>query len=173
MKDEEIDRLLAPLLLRPLRPAERRHIADVFDRLATLQRQLADADQQIGHKVRRAALDSAPRKGGRPKGTGARFIRIEPRETGHGAHVHVGRALWQELGEPKRVDMQRVGGVLRLTPCGDGDGYRLTQPPNGMPKATVGQDTVEALRLEDGRHPAEISAGSIVTLLAALDDTRE
>lgn len=162
ISNDEITRLLAPLLLRPLTPPERRKIASIFESLASQQRELADADTRVGHVARRAALDSAPRKGGRPRGTGARFVRIEARETGHGAYVHIGRALWQELGEPKRLDMQQIGGVLTLTPCGDGTGYSLTRAPNGMPKATVGQDTVEALRLNDGRYPAQIRAGAII-----------
>lgn len=162
MTNDEITRLLAPLLLRPLTPPERRKIAGIFESLAAQQRELADADTRVGHVARRAVLDSAPRKGGRPKGSGARFVRIEARETGHGAYVHIGRALWQELGEPKRLDMQRIGAALTLTPCGDSIGYSLTRAPNGMPKATVGQGTVETLRLEDGRYPALIKAGAIV-----------
>ena len=162
MTNDEITRLLAPLLLRKLAPVERRKLADIFDRLAAQQRELAEADTRVGHVARRVALDSAPRKGGRPKGSGARFIRIETRARGIGAFVHVGRALWQELSEPKRLDMQRIGGVFTLTPCGSEAGYSLTRAPNGMPKATIGQDTVETLRLEDGRYPAEIRAGAIV-----------
>lgn len=164
ISDDEIPRLLAPLLARRLTPQERLTIAGVFESLAAQQRALAAADQAVGHVVRRVQLNSAPRssKGGRPKGSGARFIRIEPRETGHGAYVHVGRALWQELGEPQRMDIQRIGGALVLTPCGDGVGYSLTRAPNGMPKATVGQDAVETLRLAEGRYGAQIRAGAIV-----------
>jgi len=164
--NDEITRLLAPLLLRPLRPQERLKIADVFDRLAAQQRELAAADQAVGHVARRVALDSAPRssKGGRPKGSGARFLRVETRPRGIGATIHVGRALWQELGEPRRLDPQRIGSVLTFVPCDSDAGYSVTQPPNGMPRFTVGQDVLDTLRIEEGRYPAEIRAGAIVTI---------
>lgn len=164
ISNDEITRALAPLLLRPLRPAERLKLAETFERLATQQRELAAADQQVGHVVRRAALDSAPRKGGRPKGTGARFIRVELRPRGIGAFVHVGRALWQELGEPRRLDPQRVGSRLMLVPTDGEAGYSVTQPPNGMPRFTVGQELLDTLRIEVGRMPAEIRAGAIVVV---------
>lgn len=163
--NDEITRLLAPLLLRPLRPAERLKIAVTFELLAQQQRELAAADQQIGHVVRRAALASAPRspKGGRPKGSGARFVRIgRPISTERSWRVHVGRALWQELGEPKRLDIQRLGGALMLTPADGSAGYSLTRPKDGMPRLSIGQGTAEALGLEEGRFDAAIRGGAIV-----------
>jgi hypothetical protein len=161
---DEITRLIAPLLLRKLTPAERIKIATILESLAAQQRELAAADQQVGHKVRRAALDSAPRgpKGGRPKGSGGRFLRVEPRRNGIGATIHVGRALWQELGEPRRLDPQRVGASLRLVPCAASVGYSVTQPKNGMPRFTVGQDLLDTLGIAEGRMAADIRAGAIV-----------
>jgi hypothetical protein len=162
ISNDDITRLLAPLLLRPLTPVERRKIAAILNSLAAQQCALADADQAVGHVVRRAALDRAPRKGGRPKGTGARFIRVEPRANGIGATIHVGRALWQELGQPRRLDPQRVGGALTFVPCDGDSGYSVTQPKNGMPRFTVGQDLLDTLRMEEGKFDAQIRAGAII-----------
>lgn len=61
ISNDEIRRLLAPLLLRRLSPAERIKIAETFESLANQQRELAAADQQVGHIKRRVQLDSAPR----------------------------------------------------------------------------------------------------------------
>lgn len=155
--------LLSLLGPRPT-AALRRQLAAELRELADDQERLADADTRSGHIVRRAriAQEAAQQKTGRPKGSGARFVRVEARETGHGAYVHVGRALWQELGEPRRMDIQRVGGTVRMAPCSDGVGYRFTRPPNGMPKATIGQDALDALGLIERRYPATIAAGAIV-----------
>lgn len=154
--------LLRPLLARRLNATERREIAEQLRQLAAEQERLAAADVRAGHILRRQQLDSAPRKGGRPKGTGARFLRIEPRRNGIGATIHVGRALWQELGEPRRLDPQRIGAVLALVPCADSQGYSVTQPTNGMPRFTVGQDVLDTLRIESGRrYDAAVHAGMI------------
>lgn len=159
---DEITRLIAPLLLRRLAPAERLKIAGILESLATQQRELAAAYTQVGHVVRRAQLDSAPRKGGRPKGTGAEFIRVESRRNGIGATIHVGRRLWQLLDQPRRLDPQRIGGTLILVPCEDGQGYSVTQPKDGMPRFTVGQDLLDTLRIPEGKFEAQIKAGRIV-----------
>jgi len=164
ISNDDITRILAPLLLRPLRSAERLKIAGVLESLAAQQRELAAADVSVGHKVRRAQMDAAPRlaKGGRPKGSGGRFLRVEPRRNGIGATIHVGRALWQELGEPRRLDPQRVGATLQLAPCEDGQGYSVTRPKNGMPRFTVGQELLDTLRIAEGRIEAEIRSGAII-----------
>lgn len=58
--------------------------------------------------------------------------------------------------------MQRIGSTLTLTPCDGGIGYSVTKPPNGMPRCTVGQDTLDTLRIVEGKWDAEIKAGAIV-----------
>lgn len=165
MPDDPLRRaLLAALGPRPT-PARRREIAAELRRLAEEQEQIAAADTRSGHVIRRAqiAQEAARQRTGRPKGSGARFVRVEGRHGDKpGAQVHVGRALWQELGEPKRLDLQWIGGALRLTPCGAESGYALTRAPNGMPKCSLGQDALDALRLAEGRYPARIEAGAIV-----------
>jgi hypothetical protein len=163
MKEELRRALLAALGPRPS-AAHRRELATLLRQLADEQEQIAEADTRSGHVVRRSQIqaEAARQKTGRPKGSGARFVRVEPRATGFGAYVHVGRALWQELGEPARMDIQRLGAAVRLTPCGDGAGYRFTRGPNGMPKCTIGQDALDALGLIERRYDARIEAGAIV-----------
>jgi hypothetical protein len=163
----ELRRLLAPLLARRMPAAQRRELADALSELAAQQAALADADQRIGHQVRRAALDTAPRTGGRPKGSGARFLRWDaPTGTGkqdrRSGMLHIGRALWQELGEPARFDVQRIGAALVLRPCGEGQGWAVGRPPNGMPRLNIGEEAADTLRLAEGRYPAEIKDGAIV-----------
>jgi hypothetical protein len=164
---DDLRRLLAPMLARRLTAAERREFAAALAELAAQQATLAEADQRIGHQVRRAQLDSAPRTGGRPKGTGARFLRWEPSH-GTGKHdrrtgsLHIGRALWQELGEPRHMDVQRLGPSLVLRPCLPGIGWTVTKPPNGMPRLNIGDEAADTLRLAEGRYPAEIRDGAIV-----------
>lgn len=156
--------LLAALGPRPT-VARRREIAALLRQFADEQDKIAAADTRTGHVVRRAQIahEASRQKTGRPKGTGARFVRVEGRHGGKpGAVIHVGRAIWQELGEPGRFDLQRVGGQLRLTPCGEGVGYAVSRPKNGMPRMTIGQDALDALRLDVRRYEAHIEAGAIV-----------
>jgi hypothetical protein len=165
MSDDPLRRALLSLLGPRPTAARRRELAALLRQLADEQEQIADADTRTGHVVRRAqiAQEAAQQRTGRPKGTGARFVRVERRHSDKpGAVVHVGRALWQELGEPARLDLQRIGATLRLTPCLPGVGYALSRPKNGMPRMTIGQDALEALRLDMRRYDARIEAGTIV-----------
>jgi hypothetical protein len=104
--------------------------------------------------------------GGRPKGSGATFVRIEePRGQQATWRIHIGRALWQQLGEFSKVRLSRVAGVLTLTPAARGDAsfgvYVVSQPTNGMPRLSLGRETVEALALVAGRHAATLVDGAI------------
>jgi hypothetical protein len=161
--------LLRPLLARRHSPAERRALAEALRHLADDQERIAAADETLGPALRRAQMDAAPRtsKGGRPKGSGARFVRWDPPQVSasgerRSGHLHIGRALWQELGEPTRMNVQRLGAELHLRPCGPGEGWAVTKPINGMPRLNVGEEPATALRLVEGRHDAVIRAGAIV-----------
>lgn len=163
----EIRCLLAPALAYLRNAQQRREFALALRTLAEEQQRLAEADQRLGHVVRRAQLDAAPRsaKGGRPKGSGARFLRWEGRIKGRTGQLYVGRALWQELGEPARMDVQRLGTELVLRPCGADVGWAVIKPSQGMPHMSIGDEAAAALRLIEGRHPAEVRGGEIVALL--------
>ena len=158
--------LLRPLLARRLAPTERRALALELRQLAARQEALADADERLGHVVRRAAEDAAPRTGGRPKGSGGSFLRWSPPEPGrHSGQLHIAPKLWRDLGSPARLDVQRLGGALHLRPCGDGQGWAVTLPTGkrgGMPRLSIGHDPADILGLVEGRMPATISSGAIV-----------
>jgi hypothetical protein len=154
--------LLRPLLARRLSPAERRALAAALRQVADEQERLARADEALGATLRRAQLDAAQRTGGRPRGTGARYVRWEPARSDRSARLYLGRALWQELGEPARLNVQRLGDELHIRPCLPGEGWAVTRPSNGMPWLTIGDEPATILRLVAGRHDAVIRAGAIV-----------
>lgn len=165
----EIRVLLRPLLARRLSPAERRHLAAELLALAAEQERLAAADERVGHQVRRGELErqAAPCAAGRPRGSGARFVRWEP-PVGEGkvsrrsGHLHIGRALWQELGEPRRMDVQRLGAELHIRPCAEGVGWAISRSERMMPRLNIGDEPATNLRLVEGRHDGEIRGGAIV-----------
>lgn len=167
----EIRQLLRPLLARRRSPAERRALAVELRQIADEQEHLADADEQVGHVVRSAQLDTAPRRGGRRKGTGARYLRwTPPQGEGKGSRrsgrLFIGRALWQELGEPKRMDVQRLGAELHVRPCGEGVGWAISRGAQTMPGLNIGEESADTLRLTPGRWEAEIRSGAIVVRLS-------
>lgn len=166
MSDDDPRALLRPLLTQRLVPSERRSIAADLRAIADEQEQLADADERTGPAVRRARIETAntQRRGGRPKGSGGRFIRYAP-GYGHSGQLHIAPALYEEIGAPERISLQRVEGRLVLRPCGRGVGYAVTFPTGargGMPRISIGQEKAEALGLVKGRITARIESGAIV-----------
>jgi hypothetical protein len=165
---DDLRRLLAPLLARRLTAAQRHDLAAALAELAAQQAALAEADQRIGHHVRRSAIaeEASRQKTGRPKGSGARFLRWEP-PTGTGKKdrrsgmLHIGKALYQDLGEPARIDVQRSGSALVLRPCGAGQGWAVGVSVSTMPRLNIGEEAADTLRLVEGRYPAEIRDGAI------------
>jgi hypothetical protein len=157
--------ILRPLLARRLSPAERRALAAALRQLADEQERLASADEALGATLRRAQLDAQPRTGGRPRGSGARYVRWEPARANRSGRLYLGRALWQELNEPGRMNVQRLGDELHIRPCGPGEGWTVTRPTGGMPWLTIGDEPATILRLVAGRHDAAIRAGAIVVTM--------
>lgn len=156
----EILKLLNPILARKLTRLQRLELADELQMLVDRQRAIADADSRIGHVVRASATDGR-KKMGRPLGSGARFVRWESRRDGRTGQLYIGRALWQELDSPPRVDIQRLGGKLMISPCGPTVGWACIKPSRGMPHCSIGDESAAILGLLEGRHPAEIRAGAI------------
>lgn len=74
--------------------------------------------------------------------------------------LYIGRGLWYEIGSPARIDIQRVGGTLRLSLASGDHGYAL-MVGQGMPRAFV-DGAADVLRLESGRYDAAVEAGAIV-----------
>lgn len=163
--------LLSALGARPS-PAKRRSLAAQLRDLADEQERLAEAETNIGHHARAAGRDvqnaakRASGKGGRPKGSGGRFVRYiaAPGPSTTSGQLHIAPALYQELGEPKRLDPQRAGGHLVLLPAEGDAGYAVTFPTGkrgGLPRLSIGQAAAEALRLVGGRHAATVRGGQI------------
>ena len=168
----ELKRLLTPILARARNAAQRRALAQALHELAAQLDALAEADDRVGHQVRRVALDAqaARQRTGRPMGSGARFLRWEPphgegKASRRSGHLHIGRALWQELGEPARFRVERLGAQLVLRPCVEPLGWAVSRPTNGMPRLNIGQAPADQLGLVAGRYPAEIQGGAIVAAL--------
>jgi len=160
--------IAALIAAQRLYPAERRSLADALETIAATQRRLADADERMGHVIRRATEETAPKKAtGRPKGSGGAFIRWIPAD-GRSGDLCIAPKLWRDMGSPERIDVQRIDGRLWLRPCRDPDGYKVsipTGPRGGMPHMAIGQGNADIFGLTEGRIPAEIRDGAIVTTL--------
>ena len=159
----ELTRSLMPILVG-LMPNECRKAAEELRRIAAQQDALANADERVGHVLRRVREDAAPRTGGRPKGTGGNFVRWSPGKN-HTGQLHVAPKLWRDLGSPKRINVQRIGNELHLRPCEEHEGWAVTLPTGtrgGMPRMSIGQDAADTLNLCEGRSPATIHNGAIV-----------
>lgn len=150
-------------------PTRRRRIALELRSLAEEQEAKAEAEERSGVRVRaiqaRERENAAPRpQGGRPKGTGGRFVRIET-PTDRSNVVHIAPALLQELGDPARVSIARHDRELRITPAGGDAGYAVTRPTGprgGMPRIAIGRRVAADLGLAAGRHTAHIDGDAIV-----------
>jgi hypothetical protein len=116
--------------------------------------------------VRQARPAGEPgRTGGRPRGSGGRFLRFEEPTPGNSGTLHVAAALWHALGDPARLDIQRAGSRLVLRPCEWPRGYAVTLPSGargGNPRMRIGAEAANALGLVEGRIGAEVEGGAIV-----------
>ncbi len=162
MSSDDIAHLLAPAIRAARTPAQMESLASELERIAALTRQIAAA------KRREAARPAAERVSPRKKKAGpgrapSRFVRVchEPwgKDGRERVRLYVGRGLWYELGSPARLDIQRVGGNLRLS-VADGDAGYAIMVGKGMPRAFV--DGAQNLLPEDGRYRASVEAGAIV-----------
>jgi hypothetical protein len=160
MTNDEIDRILAPLLLRPLRPAERIKIAETFESLAAQQRALADAQQR--ELTRPPDKRLAPKRGagGRPSAPWVEVLRRPRRGDADLLVVRLSTSLYYAAGSPARLDVQRVAGELLLRAARGDAGYKVMVNRGGIRIAASGSRDV--IGLEDGKYAAEIRAGAIV-----------
>lgn len=98
---------------------------------------------------------------GRPPGTGYRTVEIGLRTDNPGYNVFVGRALWQEIESPKRLDIVEVSRyVYHLVEARYDEGWAVVGG-QGMPRLHVGKAQIEFLKLDEGVYPAEIVDGII------------
>lgn len=147
-------------------PTRRRLVALDLHGLAEEQENIAEADERSGVRMR-AMLEreqhNARSRGGRPKGSGGRFVRVE-RPAARSVVVHIAPALYQELGEPRHVDIARDTRGVFIVPLAGG-GSSVSIPPGkrgGMPRFSVGRDRADDLGLVAGKRVARIDGGAIV-----------
>lgn len=102
---------------------------------------------------------------GRPVGSGYRTVMVEERGDATGYRLYIGRAIWQAIGRPARVDLERDGRALVIRP-----GTTLAvigQRWNVQPRVALGLRRAEDLGLQPGTWHADV-AGSVirVTIIA-------
>ncbi len=142
------------IALRRVLAAELRALADEQERIIEAeQRQFAKpAGERLTPRTAHAGPGRAP----------SMFVRVAREQHGdyERLHVYVGRGLYYQLGSPARLDVQRLGGRLRLTPADGGQGYAV-QVGKGMPRFFA-DGARDILDLEDGRYAGAIEGGAIV-----------
>jgi hypothetical protein len=151
---------LAALGPRPS-PAARRRLAARLRALADEQERIAAAQAEQQARPAGDRLTPRARRAG-PGRTPATFVRVERaaegRERRERLRLYIGRALWYAIGSPARIDVQRLGGEVRIGP---GDEYAIVSG-NGIPRC-IADGSADLLRdLDDGRHPAEVRGRQLI-----------
>jgi len=149
-------------------PTQARRIARDLRALADHLEAVADAEERVGHRLRQAQAEVAPPPPRNPRaGPGlppSSLVRWEPHRDRPGGRLHVGKALWYALGRPARLNVQRQGATLLLTPAGPGEGWSTNPPPKGQPRLSIGEEAATALRLAEGVWPGRAVSGDIVVV---------
>lgn len=99
----------------------------------------------------------------RPYGSGSHIVRLERRTDQDGARLFIGRALWQALGQPPSVSLDRdAAGRLIIRP--GADHAVAGQRSNGMPRAAVSLRRLADLNLTASGDdwPAHVVEGAII-----------
>ena len=105
---------------------------------------------------------------GRPHGSGATSVRVAVRTSGDGAgrfvggaRIFIGRALWQVIGMPERVDFDGIPGQRYwIQP---GDDYAITGPRfDGQPRFSLSLTDTHAYGVPPGRYAATIEQSNTI-----------
>ena len=103
-----------------------------------------------------------PRKpSGRPAGSGATTIRLVAPAGGSG-RLYIGRALWQAIGAPARVRMERFGARVTIKPTGETGPETFAvsgRASNSIPRLSIGLATMEQIGLDAGVYTAHVVDG--------------
>jgi len=144
-------------------PAQMEALAAELERIAAITRQVAEATRRQEGKPAAARVTPRSRKAG-PGRAPSRFVRfvMEPwgKDGRERLRLYVGRGLYYDLGSPARLDIQRLGGELRLVPAAGDAGYAI-MVGKAMPRAFV-DGAADLVRLEPGRYAAAVRGGAIV-----------
>jgi hypothetical protein len=165
-KEHEARACLAAIRATRWTPTQARRIARDLRALADHLEATADAEERVGHRLRQAQAEVAPPPPRNPRaGPGlppSPLVRWEPHRDRPGGRLYVGKALWYALGRPARLNVQRQGATLLLTPAGPGEGWATNTPPKGQPRLSIGEEAATALRLAEGVWPGRVVSGGIV-----------
>lgn len=125
---------LRDIFARRMSPAQRRALADELAALADQQRDLAEAEQRQLAKPPAQRLTAG--RGGRPSLPWVDILREERRDReADRVFVRLSTKLYQELGSPARIDVQRVGGLVALIAIPDAQstaGYKVMVNVGGV-----------------------------------------
>lgn len=139
-------------------PHQRRLLADILRAQADYLDRIAGAEER---EVLRGVRGRATRRyQGRHPGD---FVRVAEEAAGGALRyrIYIGRLLWYALGRPARIDIQRVGGAIRIAPAEADAGWKLATE-TGMPRAFV-DSAYDLIRLDAGRYAATVE-GTILTI---------
>lgn len=161
MTPDDMRSLLLPILARPWTARERRQLADVLVEAAESQRRLADA---AARDARRPAAQRVAPKAGRGGRPSTPWLRVEERQRAQGEatelRLKLSRALYDVIGTPERIDVQRVSGELLLAPAQGSDGYAVVANVGGVwINASGSRDVV---RLANGKYEVELRGTTVV-----------
>ena len=82
------------------------------------------------------------------------------------SRLYIGRRLWQDIGEPARVTLERFGSRISIKP---GDDFSVSgEVGNSIPRLSLGKATREKLGLEPGTYTAHVVAGTRTIVIGAL-----
>jgi len=151
--------LLQPLIIAAKTPAQCHALASELERIAAMLRQYAEAQQRQQAKAPAARVRTG--KGGRPSRP---WIEVQYRVRGNAGMdmlmIRLSTSLYYAAGSPERLDVQRVGGELRLIPARGDHGYKAMVNAGGIRINASGARDI--IGLEAGKYAAELRAGTIV-----------
>lgn len=142
-------------------PAQRRQVIARLRELADEQEQLLRAIEADLRQPPEARKSVKRKRGAGPGRAPSEFVRIERRvlRGTHRTSLYIGRALFYQLGSPRRIDIQRLGGQLVILVAQGDAGWSLQSKPGTMPRAWVDGAADLLMDLEDGRYAGEVIGG--------------
>lgn len=119
------------------------------------------AEQAIPISGRRKKEPKAVRPNHRPRGSGGTTVRLAIPGPGQSSgRLFIGRSLWQAIGEPPRVKLDRFGARLAISPAVAPEGYAVQGAKfNGQPRLSVGVSAMEQIALDPGVYAAHVVEG--------------
>jgi hypothetical protein len=154
-----IQELLAPAIRAARTPAQMEQLAAELERIAALTRATAQASRRQQAKPPERRVGGG--KGGRPS---TPWVEIQRRARAHADAdsliIRLSTSLYYAAGSPERLDVQRVGGELRLIPARGDAGYKVMVNAGGIRINASGARDI--IGLDAGKYAAELHSGAVV-----------